>query len=61
LSGKPTNSGLSLNRHIFNLRGELAGYSLDIRNSDRLGMLPLEQFALGFSERLFKEMTSGMI
>jgi hypothetical protein len=43
------------------LRGELAGYSLDIKNSDTLGMLPLEQFALGFSERLVKEMTSGMI
>jgi hypothetical protein len=46
---------------MLNLLGELSGYSLDIRNSDRLGMLPLEQFALGFSERLVNEMTSGMI
>jgi len=46
---------------MFNLRGEPAGYSLDIRNSNRLGCCSLEQFALGFSERLVNEMTSAMI
>jgi hypothetical protein len=44
------------------LRGELAGYSIGHQKSPIDGrMLPLEQFALRFTERLVNEMTSNTI